>query len=239
MEKEEFRAKLKVTPINEREKISEYNRFVAEQEKPFILFINSINKYINKLRKKGILSNFLEVRARIKASSSALRNDETKALDDVFGMEFICATEREIEILRENIEKLVSITKLRDHNKENGYKAVHCMYSIGDELVERLNQTSRRKYDRNLFPIVEAQYKTIQVFYESNYGTASHEKYKDTNIDEVQRLYNSGQLVPGVYLPYMWVSDPNNDNMRELSTEEIIRKIYPTLDLGDDMERTE
>ena len=86
MEKEEFRAKLKVTPINEREKISEYNRFVAEQEKPFILFINSINKYINKLRKKGILSNFLEVRARIKASSSALRNDETKALDDVFGM---------------------------------------------------------------------------------------------------------------------------------------------------------
>ena len=226
----EFRRDIKVTVPSEREKVMSYNKFIIQQQEPFILFINYVNKYINELREKGIISNFLEIRARIKSSNSALKNDQSKVVDDVFGIEFVCATEKEIEVVEKYIEKIVSTIKKKKHNKDNGYKALHCMYVPNDETVGRIN-SAQNQYDRDFFPVVEIQYKTIAVDYEANYGSASHEKYKKTDMEEIQRLYNSGKLIQGIYIPYMWVSDINSDKMRELTSEEAIKKMYPSLNI--------
>ena len=51
-------------------------------------------------------------------------------------------------------------------------------------------------------------------------------------MDKISKLYEAGQLIIGANLPIMWVSDPDNDNMRELSTKEVIKKLYPALKLN-------
>lgn len=229
MDNSNFKERIKVYVPTAREKATAYNKFVIDQQNSFILFINYINKYINELREKGIISNFLEIRARIKASNSAFQNDEKKMLDDIFGMEFVCATEKEIKVVRDHIGKFVSTIRNKKHNKDNGYKAIHSVCVPTEQTIEKLNSIQDDNYHADFFPVIEMQFKTIAVDYEGNYGRASHEKYKGTDIKEIQRLYNSGKLVPGMYIPYMWVSDAENDKMRELTLEEAIKKIYPSL----------
>lgn len=237
MSNNDFKDSLQVTEITEREMGVAYSKFVVEQQQAFIMFINYLNKYINELREKGKVTNFLEIRARIKTSNSTIKNDKNdKILDDIFGIELICASELEIQIVRGELEKMLSMIRKKELDKDNGYKALHCVYKMNDDLIDKLNKNKLQKIGKDYFPVIEAQYKTIEVFYESNYGTASHEKYKNMNMDEIQRLYNAGLLVMGTYIPYMWISDPNNDNMKELSTEEAIKKLYPSIKLREQHE---
>ena len=233
----DFKKRIKVDmsedKLSELEARRVYEEFVESQKEQFLLFINYLNKYINELREEGIISQFLEFRARIKTSNSALNNYEKKALDDIFGMEFICATDTEIEIVKSKIKKLVYIHKEKQHNKENGYKATHHSCSIIDELVEKLNNIAESKgKPRKMnveFPVIEIQYKTIEVEYQATYGTASHEKYKNTQLPELQKLYDTGLLKVGKHIPRMWISDSNNNEMRELRMEEVLKKMYPSL----------
>ena len=238
----DFRNRIKVdipeNKLSDLEARRVYEQFVSSQQQQFLLFINYLNKYINELREQGIISQFLEFRARIKTTNSALNNYEKKALDDIFGIEFICATDTEIEIVKSKIKQITCIHKEKEHNKDNGYRATHHLCSIIDELVEKLNdiaekQGKQRKMSAE-FPAIEIQYKTIQVEYQATYGTASHEKYKNTQLPELQEVYDSGLLRVGEHIPRMWVSDPNNDNMRELRVEEVLKKMYPSLILRKD-----
>lgn len=99
---EEFRESLKVN-LNEKkeEKLTEeqareiYKRYVAEQQEQFIAFINYLNQYLNKLKEKYEILKNVQLRARIKATKSALRNYEIKALNDVFGIEFVCEKKKD------------------------------------------------------------------------------------------------------------------------------------------------
>ena len=233
MDDREFRERIKVSVPTEREKATAYNKFIIDQQNPFILFINYINKYMNGLREMGIISNFLEIRARIKTSKSAFQNDQKKTLDDIFGMEFVCATEREAKVARAHMEQLVTTIRSKKHNKKNGYKAEHCVCTPTRAIIDKLNLEQNIPYFDELFPVIEMQFKTIAVDYEANYGRASHETYKREDMKEIQNLYNSGKLIPGIYIPYMWVSDLESNKMRELTTEETIKKMYPSLKLRD------
>ena len=239
---DDFKDSLKINTesykLTDREARRTYESFVVAQEGQFLAFINYLNRYINELRDKGIISPFLEFRARIKATNSALKNYEKKALDDVFGIEFICATDTEIQIVQQELEKILDIYREKVHDKDNGYKAIHHSCSMKKEVIETLNGIFEKQHKSrksgNVFPAIEVQYKTIQVAYEATYGTASHEKYKNTKIPQLQALYDADCLTVGEYIPYMWVSDPNHDEMRELEVEEILKKMYPSLRLKKD-----
>lgn len=222
-----------VERLTEREARRMYERFVMDQEDQFLLFINYLNKFINRLREQGKISQFLKFYARIKATNSALKNYEKKALDDIFGIEFICAAEGEIKLLKEQLDKLVKVEREKAHNKDNGYKAIHDSCIMKPEIIERLNGIAGEGNEKKSeeFPMIEIQYKTIEVFYQAAFGTASHEKYKGVQLPQLQALYDTDSLTVGEYLPYMWMSDPDNDEMRELTTEEVLKKMYPSLEL--------
>lgn len=228
--KESIKVDLSAVQLTQEEARQTYEQFVTEQQSQFVLFVNYLNQYINELKAQGIISPFLKFYARIKATNSALKNYEKKALDDIFGIEFICATDEEIEILQKALEPILRIHKVKIHDKENGYKATHHSCSIKPETKELLKQRIERKKN-DKFPAIEVQYKTIEVYYAAVFGSASHEKYKDTKLPQLQALYDSGNLVVGTDIPHMWISKADSDNARKLSTEEILRKMYPSLKL--------
>ena len=202
-----------------------YTEFVLSQEQGFMRFINYINSVVDMLKQKAKISPFIEIRARIKDTNSALKNNsEDKLLDDVFGVEIICANENEIKIIKEELEKTLRSTKHKTHNKSNGYKAVHESYSAkADECDELASRYDINKAD---VPVVECQFKTIEV--ELN-PEASHHDYKKVNKEEIQAQLERKTLIIGKEIPKMWVSRENG--MIELTYKEIIQRIYPFIDI--------
>lgn len=239
------------TPLSEREARRTYEKFVIDQEEQFILFINYLNQYINHLRDLGKITPHLAFYARVKATNSAYKNhSDGKTLDDVFGIEILATSEEEYKTLMEEIEspseedktfsenkRLLKVHHTKNHDKDNGYKAEHHTCSIEPELVTTLNnllgKSKDDKISEQLFPLIEFQYKTFEVYYQGNFGTASHEKYKNTEIQQIQALYDAGLLTVGEYIPTMWVSNPYSDNVRELTSRDVLKKMYPSLKLKD------
>lgn len=233
-----------VTPLSEREARRTYEKYVIDQEEQFILFINYLNQYLNHLRDLGKITPFLSFYARVKATSSAYKNhSDGKSLDDVFGIEILATAEEEFRILMEEIESspeathLLKVLHVKNHDKENGYKAEHHTCSIEPKLIKTLNallgKTKGNSISEQLFPLIEFQYKTFGVYYQGNFGTASHEQYKNTEMKQVQALYDSDLLTVGEYIPTMWVSNPYSDNVRELTSRDVLKKMYPSLKLKD------
>lgn len=206
----------------QKEKI--YLNFVKEQEEGFIRFINYVYDVINNLKQKAIISPFIEIRARIKDIESAIRNyDNNKILDDVFGIEIICANETEIHKIKEELEKVFQSTRQKVHNKANGYKAWHESYSAKNESNEYIKKWNLLDND---VPAVECQFKTIEV--ELN-PEASHHDYKKVNKEEIQKKLESESLKIGKQIPRMWVSRENG--FYELEYKEIIQRLYPFVDV--------
>ncbi len=218
-----------------------YNNFVNQQRNAFKVVMNYFNSILFDLKSKGKISGFTEFRARIKGPTSAMANDEinnvklrtgndesdSKALDDIFGMEFIGATEKEVDFILATISKKTIVARKKDHNKSNGYKAKHRVFSLNKETMDELSE--KFNIDPNDFPLFEAQFKTIAVSIEANTGSAEHIGYKHLIPKEIQKNYNQGKYMVGVNVPQMWVS--NGPEMRLLSSDETLQKMYPFLDL--------
>lgn len=201
-----------------------YLNFVKEQEQGFIRFINYVYEIIETLKAKAIISPFIEIRARIKDTDSAIKNNSNnKILDDVFGIEIICACEEEIHKIKSELEKTLKSTRKKFHDKSNGYKAWHESYSA---ITTENDELNKWKLSDNDVPVVECQYKTIEV--ELN-PEASHHDYKKVNKEEVQRKLECGTLKIGKQIPKMWVSRENG--FHELEYKEIIQRLYPFVDV--------
>lgn len=208
-----------------------YIEFVRSQEQGFMRFINYINSVVNLLKQKAKVSSFIEIRARIKAIESALRNfDKDKLLDDVFGVEIICANETEIQIIKSELERYFKSTRSKKHDKPNGYKAEHESYAMktNSSVSQEIAQWNLQGDD---VPAVECQFKTIEV--ELN-PEASHHDYKRVDRQAVQSELENKFLIIGKKIPRMWISKENT--MQELGYKEIIQKIYPFVDTTTIME---
>lgn len=250
---EEFRESLKVNlDKKQEEKLTEeqareiYKRYVEEQQEQFIAFINYLNQYLNKLKEQNEVLKNVQLRARIKATKSALKNYEIKALNDVFGIEFVCENEEGITILQDEMKKILNVTRIKVHNKNNGYRAIHHSCTMKKKLVEKLNilleQKGIKPVGMDLFPLIEIQYKTSNVFGEANLGKANYQKYKhieEEQLKRIKQLYESGKLAVGELIPYMWMSSSTDGKMKKLSTEEILRKMYPGLNIVENDNKNE
>lgn len=201
-----------------------YAEFVSSQEQGFFRLMNYIYTVIDNLKKKAKISPFIEIRARIKDTQSALFNfEKDKILDDVFGIEIICANEHEINIIKEELEKTLRSTRQKMHNKPNGYKAWHESYSVKPNSNEEIKQWDLLDFN---VPAVECQFKTISV--ELN-PEASHHDYKMVDKDEIQTKLERENLIIGKQIPRMWVSRENG--FQELGYKEIIQRVYPFVDI--------
>lgn len=205
-----------------REKV--YIDFVKSQEQGFFRFMNYVYDVINNLKNKAKVSTFIEIRARIKDIQSALNNyEKNKILDDIFGMEIICANERDINVIKNELEKNLRSTRGKVHDKENGYKAWHESYSASSNPKDEFSKWNL--LDHNV-PAVECQFKTIEV--ELN-PEASHHDYKKVNKEAIQKKLENETLEIGKQIPQMWVSRENG--FHELEYKEIIQKVYPFVDI--------
>lgn len=211
--------------ILETRKFDLYNNYVYSQKKGFEALINFINNLTNKMKEDGKISDLFEIRARIKAPQSAIHNDDHKVLNDVFGMEIITATEEELYMVANAILKHMDIVSEKKHDKANGYKALHRLLDLKKDEIENLD------LDRKCIqiPLVEIQFKTMEVAVKSCGGTADHAIYKGETKEEVQRKYDNGEFSIFTNVPTMWVS--RNGEIKMLSTEETLKKMYPFLKL--------
>lgn len=215
--------RIEETKRNEMQDLYEYNKYVMQQQKQFEKIMFFINDLINELKDYGEISEYTEVRARIKAPKSALNNDSIKTLDDTFGMEVITVTEHETEIVMKKIQKLMSVQKAKDHDKSNGYKAKHRIMTFRKEELGRLGM-EEEMYD--VVPMIEFQFKTFETLMRCLKGAAEHTIYKGEQKDKVQEKYDNNKF--DVFeVPTMWVS--KNGEMRMLTLEETLKKMYPFL----------
>lgn len=242
---ESFKESLKVNIYEvQEEKLTEeqakkfYQDYVAKQEKQFVVFINYLNQYIKKVKKESNLIANIQIRARIKTVGSALKNYKIKALNDVFGVEIVCENEEDLKILQDRLEEILNVTKIKIHNKSNGYRAIHHSCTMKNELINTLNTILNEKgiksVNDDLFPLIEVQYKTSSVYGEANLGKANHQIYKKveaSQVKKIEQLYQRKQLKVGDNIPCMWISDLNDNEMKKMTTEEILRCMYPSIQL--------
>lgn len=213
--------------VNDSKSFELYNDFVSQQKQPFKAIMHYFNDMLTELKAKGKISDFVELRARIKAPESALHNDHKKALDDVFAMEFIGATEKEVDFLLSEVSKKTITTRKKNHNKPNGYKAKHRVFAINAETSKEI--AKKFNIDATYLPLFECQFKTIAVYIESNTGTAAHINYKGIDPKVIQKKYEKDEFKIGYNIPQMWVS--KNAQMVKLSSDETLKKLYPFLNI--------
>lgn len=225
-EEKHFRSKYEER-VNERMRLLLYDDYITEQRKGFVAVMDFINDRIQNLIDQGEISDFIEIRARIKSAESALKNDDTKALDDIFGMEIITATEEEYDKIIKKMTPYMIETKSKNHNKPNGYKAKHRYWTFKKEKMQYLEE--QLNYETNI-PMIEIQFKTAEVQISCNIGSANHETYKGQKREDIQEKYDKGEFNM-FNTPFMWVSEKENHKikMKLLEDEETLKKIYPFL----------
>lgn len=213
---------------NPMQELYEYNKYVMQQEEEFVKVMNFVNSIINDLIEDREISEFAEIRARIKSQKSVLANDPVKAVDDVFGMEIITPTEQEYKRVIEELKEWMTVQKEKHHNKKNGYKATHLAMTFKKEHIKVLG-IEEDKYEE--IPMIEFQFKTIETMIRSSRGEAIHSKYKGESLEEIQRKYDAGEYREGsngvFELPSMWKS--HRGKMILLDTEETLQTMHPFL----------
>lgn len=215
--------------VNNSEKLELYQDYVSQQKDAFKAIMHYFNDMLNELKEKGKISDMFEFRARIKSPESALANDSIKALNDIFGMEFLGATEKEVEFALKEFNKKAHNTRApKRHNKANGYVAEHRSFELNKDVSEEI--AKKFNVNANYFPLFECQFKTISVAIEAHKGTAAHSDYKGDKPKEIQKMYDNGRFMIGYNIPQMWVS--KNNQMVKLSSDETLKKIYPFLDMS-------
>ena len=223
--------KEKLEKRNSMQELYDYNKYVMQQEEEFVKVMNFVNEIINDLIEDREISEFVEIRARIKSQKSVLTNDLVKAVDDVFGMEIITPTEQEYNRVIEELKEWMTIQKEKQHNKKNGYKATHLAMTLKKEHVNAV-EIEEDKYEE--IPMIEFQFKTIETMIRSSRGDAVHSKYKGESLEEIQRKYDAGEYSEGssgvFELPSMWKSF--RGKMRLLDTEETLQTMHPFLKIN-------
>lgn len=218
--------------LNDASKFMIYNEYVESQKNGFVAVMNFVNNKINDLIDKGKISEFIQVRGRIKSAESAINNDSSKALDDIFGMEIITATDKEITTILQSLTPYMLKTKCKNHDKPNGYKAKHKYWTFKSDKMNYMPEDIN--YEKGI-PMIEFQFKTSEVYVKcNNGGTADHTTYKGETVDEIQKKYDTKQF--NVFnTPTMWVSEKDDNGiskMRLLSSEETLKKLYPFLNIN-------
>lgn len=174
----DFKEKLKVDVIPRHLKAKLYTEHVENQKDNFIKYMYFTRDILWTLKQYRIVSDFTNLLARIKAIDSALKNDDEKALNDIFGMEIDTGSKGEAEFLCLLLGDTLTKTREVIHNKNNGYKAHHYSgYPTAQDVGEKLKEIIETDYDQ------EEMYKG----YIDNVSERTKEKWVEGIEDEEER----------------------------------------------------
>lgn len=118
------------------EELDAYRMHVSENMPGYILFMEALNELVTGLEAKKIIGK-TQIKSRVKAAKSAVRNSREKELDDIFGFNIITQSERDKEILMLIIHNLFvrKYVQEKTYDKSNGYKAYHCVGAIKTKIT--------------------------------------------------------------------------------------------------------
>lgn len=118
------------------EELDAYRMHVSENIPGYILFMEALNELITGLEAKQIIGK-TQIKSRIKAAKSALKNSREKELDDIFGFNIITQNEKDKEILMLIIHNLFVRKYIQEktYDKSNGYKAHHCIGAVKTKIT--------------------------------------------------------------------------------------------------------
>ncbi len=258
----DFRKRLFVQPTNSKNQISDdcfditdsslslnseqlayieeiYKQNIFYQKRGYYYSRKYIENFINYLMNKypTLFKKNFECTTRIKDFRSAIRNTvKRKKLDDIFGYEFVCSTEDELNIVYNELNNYITFTSEKKVNKSKGYKATHCYgYIENDNLRDFLSYFSivdETKSNRHLidnFPLLEFQLKTYNI---KHNPSISHYLYKPLSASEKQLIiskYKSKSLKPYIDIPAKWYFDNSKKKMVRMPNLKIIKDEYPFL----------
>ena len=220
-----FKEKYLVEEEKEEKEKTAYNQYVESQEELFMLNFKGIINKVRELQSQGKLSEFIQINARIKSFESSYTNTSKKALDDIFGITILAANKQEVNDINDILNKYYNVPKTKKHNKDNGYRAVHCVGAMNEKTMEKLQIENRENC-----PVIEFQLKTIAVAVEEGKigSDCEHSNYKGINKEAIQKKYDENKFSEKD-LPRMFSWNSNEKGYKELTKEQILRKLYPWL----------
>lgn len=177
-----------VNKVDDEEKEVIYEKYCERQTPQFEVYLDFVNSIMCTLKHYRIVSSATNFTARVKALDSALENDKTKALNDVFGLGINAGTVGESELLYLLLSNGLTSTKNVIHNKENGYAAHHFSgYPKVSNLSEKLKAIFSKKYDGNE---MYEQYINSLSDYEKGKYIKNEQDIKDYFIEYYDKLNN-------------------------------------------------
>lgn len=92
-----------------------------------------------------------------------------------------------------------------------------------EEIIEYAIQSLKNNPEaKSALPIMEMQFKTVEVEKEAKYGKAQHMKYKAVKEAEILEAYNKRKLVRGVDYPFTFVRNENGEMEIEHYNETLV-----------------
>lgn len=136
-------------PLTDIEKIDVLRKFIDSQKEHFESYINFVNAELCILKDYRIVSDYTKLLARIKSIESSIKNDDTKALNDVFGMEIDSGTPGESAFITKLFKDTLEETREIIHNNDSGYIAHHYSgYPKAGNIVEGFEEIlNHKQYD--------------------------------------------------------------------------------------------
>lgn len=138
--------------ISDMQSLELYNDFVGSQKEGFVSALYKVNEILEKLKLEGKVSEYAKWYARIKHFENAIKNenenksdkDLNKALDDIFGVRIVGASEPELLIIQDELEKNFSVgTKKKESSNMlyNLKKISEILKECSKEILERPRKT--------------------------------------------------------------------------------------------------
>lgn len=211
-----------------------YTNFIENTSETFSIKRRKLMSLIENGVNKGIINPEVRMMSRIKSNKSAYDNKKMKKrLDDIFATTILTKTQEELDYIRKQIEEneQIQIVRAKKLNKAK-FIAEHLYLSIEDDIN-----------------VIECRLQTIENFehsyphslYKANGDKEMTEEQIKAIEEEKQRMYNSGSIMIYSEIPLKWDAKYKKETRRmyerQLSKDEILKELYPFLELKGENER--
>lgn len=211
-----------------------YTNFIENTSEAFSIKRRALMTLVENGINQGIINQQVRMMSRVKSNKSAYENKiKHKKLDDIFATTILTTTEQELDYIRSQLKSNgnIQIVRRKKLNKEQ-FVAEHFYLLIGRDVN-----------------VIECRLQTIDDFEHSYSHTlykaigdkkASKEEIKAIE-ESKQNMYNSGSAEIYSEIPLKWYAkfDEKTRKMyeRQLTTNEVLKELYPFLKLREENER--
>lgn len=207
-----------------------YYEHIEKQRRGYEITAAMIGYVVQKMQDASIISENVSISGRIKSFKSAYENTGKKAVDDCFGLRIIGDYEDLVKIEKELREILV-VDSTKDHRKktETQYNGIHKMVHMDEKYAQNNGMQPE------MFPEIEIQYWDEETKQKCLYGELSYANYKKRDLLAI--LEGLDNDLESVYKNLPVCYEIQGNNIRMLSSQETLYKIYPEIQELEEMRK--